>query len=263
MNNSLPKNEVVKNIKQTKSVNSKKRKSIGEDQEQKKSDSINIINFLLYDGEWHRIIELQKNTCLSTRTLYKRLEELENLKLIERKEGKEKGKYAVYYRAFPEWQLCFKYSLLADDVANELTREVRLGKDPLIALETINNYVELNVLIFIYYMQKDKLHFSNEELSSYLRLWMDIVLWKPFKQFTLTAMDETLKILDEIDIAQIAKSQMFRLQETSKSNAEAIYRMFGIFDKPEKEPPKILSPEEARLFIMRTNSKDRERRSIT
>ena len=47
MNNLLPKNEGVKNIKHTKSVNSKNRESIGEDQEQKKSDSIQIINFLL------------------------------------------------------------------------------------------------------------------------------------------------------------------------------------------------------------------------
>lgn len=255
--------EGVKIIKQTKSANSKRRKSIGEDQEQKKSESIKIVNFLLYDGKWHRIIELQKNTCLSTRTLYKRLEELRNLKLVERKEGKEKGKYAVYYRAYPELQLCFKYNLLTDDLANELTREVKIGKDPLIALETMNNYVELNVLIFIYYMQRDKHHFSKEELSSYLKLWLNIVLWEPFKQFTLTAMNETLKILEDIDIAQIAKSQMFRLQKTSKENAEAIYRMFGIFDKPEKEPPKILSPEEARFFVMRTNSKKKERSSIT
>jgi hypothetical protein len=159
-------------------------------------------------------------------------------------------------------QFCFKHSLLADDLANELTKEVKMGKDPLIALETINNYVELNVLIFIYYMQKDKQRFSKEDLSSYLKLWLDIVLWKPFKHFTLTTMNETLKILEDIDIAEMAKSQMFRLQETSKANAEALYRIFGIFGKPKKEPPKILSPEEARLFVMRTNSKEKKRSSI-
>jgi hypothetical protein len=53
-------------------------------------------------------------------------------------------------------------------------------------------------------------------------------------------MDEMLKILGDIDIAQIVKSQMFRLQKTSKENAEAIYKMFGIFDEPEKNHQKFL-----------------------
>lgn len=226
-----------------------------------------MINFYLYDGEWHRVIDLQKHTSMSTKTLYKGLAELEKLKLIERKEGKEKGKYAVYYRAFPETQLCFKYSLLTDDIKRELIKEVNLGIDPLVALETINNYVELNMLIFIYHMQKDKLHLSKDELSSYLKLWLDIVLWKPFKQFTSAVMNETMKIIEDININEIIDEQMFRLQETSKTNAEAAHRMFGKSDKPE-EPPKnpnveeaILSPEVARLFVMRANSRKNEKSS--
>jgi hypothetical protein len=51
-------------------------------------------------------------------------------------------------------------------------------------------------------------------------------------------MNETLKILDDINVAEIAKSQPFRLQKNSKTNGEEIYRIFGIFEKPQKESSK-------------------------
>jgi hypothetical protein len=85
--------------------------------------------------------------------------------------------------------------LLADDITEEIKKVIE-GRDPLVALETTSNYLQLNVPIFIYHMQKDKHHSSKEELSNFLRPWADIVLLKPLKQFISTTKCETLKILE-------------------------------------------------------------------
>jgi DNA-binding HxlR family transcriptional regulator len=240
----------------------KKRSSMGIDQYEKKWESFCLIDEALHDGKWHRILDLQGTSHgkhkLSTKTLYKQLRELEKSKIIQRKEGKEKGKYAVYYRVCPELQLYLKFSGVADGLADTMVKPIREGADPLVALESINNYVELCILTFIYYSQKDKEQVSKDILSSYLKLWIEEVLWRPYRKFTQTLMEETLKVIDNIDIAEIATNQRLRASESAEENAQSIYNMFGVFDKREAPPSRIISPEDIIDYFNRKQQKHDE-----
>jgi DNA-binding HxlR family transcriptional regulator len=237
----------------------KKRSTMGVDQYEKKWVSFGLIDEALHDGKWHRIIDLQGTSHgthkLSTKTLYKQLRELEKSKIVQRKEGKEKGKYAVYYRVCPELQLYLKYSAVAEGLEESIIKPIRESADPLVALESINNYVQLCILTFIYYSQKDKEQISKDILPSYLNLWIEEVLWRPYRKFTKTLMAETLKILDNIDIAKLAINQRLRASECAEDKLQSIYSMFGAFEKPEAPPSRIMSPEDIIDYFNRRKEK--------
>lgn len=147
-----------------------------------KRNNRQLILMVLIDGQWHRNMELKKETRLSPRTLSKHLQELEkDFHWIERKEDTESGEYPhpVLYRATHS---TISYATYIQSViynADEMEARLKETKDPLQILDHFHKINQYYFTCFLQEIQKNK-HMPQRGLDRIA----DLFLYQPYKIYT-------------------------------------------------------------------------------
>jgi DNA-binding MarR family transcriptional regulator len=178
----------------------------------------------LYDGQWHRNMELREKTKLSSRTLTKHLDRLIKSCLVERKTDNESGKYPipVLYRAESELLAYMKSSLLREDFAENVNAMLKETNDPLKILEIIHDYSQLAFLHILEQMKRKK-DISDEEIE----FLEEIFLWSNYKSFTFELVEATRRIAESLDINQLLVAQAKRVRMTVEETLRK-YKEMGL-----------------------------------
>jgi DNA-binding HxlR family transcriptional regulator len=166
--------------------------------------SQNLILIALSDGQWHRIKELKEKIKLSPRTLYKRLNELENeLKWIERKEDMESGEYPhpVLYRAT---EMILSTAILIKTVhynADNIKENLKKTKDPLQILEQLH---KLNLYYFTLLLETIQ---ENKCMpQKHIDFLTSLTIYEPFQVYVnnlITTFTENVRFGAQFDINQL------------------------------------------------------------
>lgn len=163
-----------------------------------------LILMALLDGQWHRNMELKKETKLSPRTLSKHLDEMEKeLHWIERKEDTESGKYPhpVLYRASHSTVSYATYMKSVFDNADEIETRLKETKDPLQILDDSHKINQYYFTLFLEEIQK-KPHMAQKQLDYMTSLF----LHSPYEIYTknlITAIAKAVEFGTRFDINQL------------------------------------------------------------
>jgi len=165
------------------------------------------ILIILSDDQWHRNMELKEKTKLSSRTLAKHLNQMINLKIIERKEDVESGKYPVpvLYKAHPELTIMVKAFIAREYLTNQLEPVLDEVKDSLMVLDAIHDGSQATFLGLLEIIQQDK-DITNEEINFYAECF----LWAHYRQFTSKLIEISRKMINDFDITQSLINQAKR-----------------------------------------------------
>jgi DNA-binding HxlR family transcriptional regulator len=163
-----------------------------------------LIIIALLDGQWHRNMEIKKETKLSPRTLSKHLNDLEKkLHWIERKEDTESGEYPhpVLYRAN---DTTVSYATLIKSIfdnADQIEIYLKETKDPLQILEDFHKANQYYFTLFLETIQKNK--HTTQKLLDYMT---SLFLYTPYKIYTtqlITAFAKAVQFGTQFDIDQL------------------------------------------------------------
>lgn len=150
-------------------------------------------------------MELKDKTKLSSRTLDKHLDKMKEHHFIEKKEAVESGKYAVLFKAEPEFTSYIKANMTRQEIANQLEPALNETKDPLVILDAINANSQLYFIELLKRIQQNK-NITNEEINFFAELF----LWANYKQYTSKLIEASRKIIDDLDINQSLINQAKR-----------------------------------------------------
>lgn len=173
----------------------------------------------LSDGQWHRNMELKEKTKLSSRTLAKNLNEMTNLRIIEKKTDVESGKYPVpvLYKVEPRVKTYIEAMLTREELVNQLEPALNETKDPLILLEAIHEWSQASFLRLLGRIQENK-NITKEEIQ----FFEECFLWTYYERWTSKLIEASRKIINDINIAQLLINQAKR-QITISVEALKIY----------------------------------------
>jgi DNA-binding HxlR family transcriptional regulator len=166
--------------------------------------SQNLILIALSDGQWHRIKELKEKIKLSPRTLYKRLNELEQeLNWIERKEDTENGEYPypVLYRAT---ESILSIAILIKTVhynADNIERDLKENKDPLQILERLHKLNLYYFTLLLETIQEDKCM-----PQKHIDAMANLTIYDPYKIYVsnlIAAFAKNVRFGAQFDINQL------------------------------------------------------------
>lgn len=194
-------------------TSSDKDKGLGIYQKEKSYQAQKVLFNVLFDGLWHRNMELREKTQLSSRTLSKHLDRLIKLQLIERKIDDESGKYPVpvLYKAQPELMNHIKSSKLREEFSQSIDAMLEETKDPLIILEVIHDYSQI---AFLELMKEIK---NNKQITSLeIDFFEEIFLWANYKHFMFKLIEASAKRIDEFDFDKLLVAKAKRGKEISE-----------------------------------------------
>jgi DNA-binding HxlR family transcriptional regulator len=158
----------------------------------------------LIDGQWHRNMELKKETKLSPRTLSKHLQELEkDLHWIERKEDTESGEYPhpVLYRANHSTVSYATYVQSVSYNADEMETRLKEAKDPLQILDYFHKINQYYFTLLLEEIQKNK-YMTQKQLD----VLANFFLYSAYKIYTnnlITAIAKAVQFGTRFDTNQL------------------------------------------------------------
>src|SRR5665648_541916 len=163
---------------------------------EKKYTAQRVIIKALFDGQWHRNMELKQKTKLSSRTLAKHLDEMVKAEVVERRVDNDSGKYPipVLYKAKPVLLAYTKSSLLREEFSEKVETMLQETKDPLVILEVIHEYSQLGFLRLLGEIKSNR-KISDEQID----FFEEVFLWSSYKSFMFDLVEATRKIIDTID----------------------------------------------------------------
>jgi len=152
-------------------------------------------------------MELKEKTKLSSRTLTKHLNQMTNLRIIEKKTDVESGKYPVpvLYKAKPNLVTYVKASMARREAANLFEPALNETKDPLMILDGIHVSSQLYFIDILQRIQEHK-NMTNEEIY----FFEEIFLWANYKQYTSKLIQASRKIINDLNITQLLIDQAKR-----------------------------------------------------
>jgi DNA-binding HxlR family transcriptional regulator len=171
----------------------------------------------LLDGQWHRNMELKKETKLSPRTLSKHLNELEKeLHWIERIEDMESGEYPhpVLYRATHSTVSYATYIKSVIYNADEMETRLKETEDPLEILDDFHKINQYYFTLFLEEIQESK-HMAQKQLDFIANLF----LYSPYEIYTknlITAIAKAVQFGTRFDINQL--KQYHHVWQTSSQS---------------------------------------------
>jgi hypothetical protein len=165
----------------------------------------------LSDAQWHRNMELIRETKLSSRTLGKHLDTLTNGQFIEKKTDVINGKHAVLFKAKPDFITYIKLLMLKAREINSLEPALNRTHDPLRILDLIHFRSQTYFLDLLTQIQQKK-NITKEEIN----LRAEYYLWSTYKESTSQLIEASLKIIDKIDITQLLINQAKRQRKDPK-----------------------------------------------
>jgi hypothetical protein len=166
---------------------------------------------VLSDAQWHRNMELIRETKLSSRTLGKHLDTLTNGQFIEKKTDVINGKHAVLFKAKPDFITYIKLLMLKAKEINSLEPALARTKDPLRILDMIHFRNQVYFLDLLTHIQQHK-NITDEEID----LRAEYFLWSIFKESTSRLIEASRKIIDQIDVTQCLINQAKRERKDPK-----------------------------------------------
>ena len=177
----------------------------------------------LSDGQWHRNMELEKETKLSSRTLAKHLNHMTNIQIIERKEDVESGKYPipVLYKATSELTTYINASITREEFLNRLELTLNECKDPLFLLDGIHAFSQLGFLDLLTYIQQNNIPINEFAIN----LFAEIAIWRYYKQFIHKLINASRKIINDLNITQLKIEQSKRQIIIHKTILKAYEKM--------------------------------------
>lgn len=180
---------------------------IGEYQKMKAYSAQRVIFKALYDGQWHRNMELKDKTKLSSRTLNKHLNQLIEMCLIEKMVDTESGKYPVpvLYKAKPALLAYMKSNLLREDFSEKVDAMLAETKDPLVILEVIHDFSQRS---FMHILEQIKL--NKNIMDEQIDFLEEVFLWSSYKSFTFDLIEACRRKIDTLDLNQLLISQAKR-----------------------------------------------------
>jgi len=184
----------------------KKRISRGISNADKEFNSRFAILKALSDGQWHRNMNLRKETKLSPFTLTKHLKQMTNI--IEKKKDAINGKHAVLYKAKRETITFYKAYLNRKIFSKDSEKVLNDKKDPFIILDTIHHY---NTLIFaelLTRIQQNK-NITTEEID----FFAECFLWTNFKQWTSELIKASRKIISNLNLIELLVKEAQRQRD--------------------------------------------------
>jgi DNA-binding HxlR family transcriptional regulator len=165
----------------------------------------------LIDGQWHRIMDLKKETKLSPRTLYKHLNELEKeLHWIERKEDTESGEYPhpVLYKANPTTIKHTKFVMSIHEYAEKIETKLKETRDPSLMLDDFHMLNKLTFTLILMAIQSNK-YMTWKQIDYMTRLF----LFSPYEIYTqnlITAITKAIQSGVRFEVKKPAVSQAKR-----------------------------------------------------
>jgi DNA-binding MarR family transcriptional regulator len=188
-----------------------RKQSIGINNTDKEFKSKWAILTALSDGQWHRNKELKEKTKLSSRTLDKHLDKIKEFQLIERKTNVESGKYAVFFRAKPELTTYYKANIMREESIKEMEKVLNERKDPFLILDAIHTISQRCFIELLEIIQQNK-NITKEEIN----FFGECFLWTSYKQYISKLIEESRKIITDININQLLLKQFARQIEFCK-----------------------------------------------
>lgn len=160
----------------------------------------NKILTILSDGKWHRIKDLRK--AVSSRTLYdgRFLDTFE--RFIEKREDKENGKYAVFYRANPTLMSAFFQMDLTNAEWKDIEEQFLTSKDLSFALEQLNIINNLNIVMTLTNIKSKNFAVRNPEI---VKLFFETFVFSPYEILVSRLVNASRKIINDIDLNQVMK----------------------------------------------------------
>jgi DNA-binding transcriptional regulator GbsR (MarR family) len=165
----------------------------------------------LSDAQWHRNMELIRETKLSSRTLSKHLDELTNGQFIEKKSDIINGKHAVFFKAKPDFITFIKLQMLKAKEISSLEPALNRTNDPLRILDLIHFRSQTYFLDLLTQIQQNK-NITSEEIN----LRAEYFLWSTYRESTSQLIEASCKIIDRIDITQLLINQAKRQRKDPK-----------------------------------------------
>jgi hypothetical protein len=161
---------------------------------------------VLSDGNWHQAKDLKSETHISSRTIYKKLEQL---KPFCDKETREEGKLkpTVYYRANPTLMRIIFQTKYSESAWQDIREQFLETKDFAKALKTIDTLTHKTLIMAFLDIQNKTFNATNPEM---LELFLESFVWNTYQQLTLSLADICInaKIINEINFVEVAKKLM-------------------------------------------------------
>jgi hypothetical protein len=157
---------------------------------------------VLSDGKWHQAKELRLETHVSSKTLYKKLEQLKPY--IETQKRTEKGqlKPTVHYRANELLVKIFFQTSFIQSGWEDLKKQFLDTKDFSQAIRTINTLTNASLLLAFSDIQNKIFDTSDSEM---LETFLDSFAWSMYENLTLNLADLCIKTkeIDSIDFTKV------------------------------------------------------------
>ena len=186
----------------------------------KRIESSKSILKVLSDEEWHKYGELLEKTKISSRTLTKRLDDLQDRKLIQKEEREPRKRYpSAYYKAEPELVTATKATILTEELSEDIEPALIEIKNPMVILELINLQNSLSLTSNLIEELK-----GNNISESKLYFLLELFVWEPYKALTWKLIEAIKKNRDIIDIEQIEKYQLEKTLEFVRNSAKLLER---------------------------------------
>jgi len=170
---------------------------------QAQESSLRIAKFLS-DKKPHQFKEIKKETKLSPPTLSKRLKELVEVRLVNKKVDTKSGRYPypVYYTATEELSDFAKTAMFIDEASARIEEAISADKQPLLLLDGLHMANTANMVMILRELKKDKSRLRPDMIFNW-ELWT----LEPYRALSLKIIEASAKEINEIDIDQIQKTQ--------------------------------------------------------
>ena len=179
-------------------------KGLGKYQIEQEEKALKSILDVLSDEKEHRNKDIKKKTGLNDVTLTKHLKKLKEMKLIERNIDRKSDTYPipVYYKINPMMKAVLEVISTTEQEKHEIEKILlNPKKTPLDVLDQIS--IKNNELVLLTL----KLYKENKDVSpKLLNLMLELYVWQPYARLTSFLIEESKKIIDEIDVESLIES---------------------------------------------------------
>jgi DNA-binding HxlR family transcriptional regulator len=171
---------------------------------QAQASSLRIAKFLS-DEKPHQFKEIKKATKLSPPTLSKRLKELVEVGLVNKKVDTKSGKYPypVYYTATGELSDFAKTAMFVEEASAGIEEAISAEKQPLLLLDALHMANTVEMVMILKELKKDKSRLRPDMIFNW-QLWA----LEPYRALSLKIIEASAKVIEKIDIDQIQKTQL-------------------------------------------------------
>lgn len=171
----------------------------------------------LSDGQWHQNMELISTTKLNYRTLTKHLKKMTETQIIEKKKDIINGKRAVLFKTTTHGALYIDSMMFRKLYSDNIDKVLEESKDPLMMLNVIHNWSQLNFIQILKLIKNNII--TNSNTLNYLE---EFLLWDDYQYSTMKLIEATTKNIDKININELLMSQVIKQKEIAEKPTDTL-----------------------------------------